>query len=84
MAEPTAGDTGTQTKVADTDAVVLETIGKGVITLGHGTDEDTDALLWCEVCNIVAYTYDGSIETESDLAAVGRKMVGDGVLDDLE
>ena len=84
VTESAAGDTGTQTEVADTDRVVLEFVCKGVVTLGHGTNEDAYALLGCEVGNVVADTDDGGVETEGNLAAVGRKVVGDGVLDDLQ
>lgn len=84
MAESAAGDTGTQTEVADTDRVVLELVCKGIVTLGHGSDEDADALLRCEVGDVVAHTDNGRVETEGDLAAVGREVVGDGVLDDLQ
>ena len=84
MAESTAGDTGTQTEVADTDGVVLELVCKGIVALGHGTDKNADALLGSEVGNVVAHTNDGRVETEGDLAAIGREVVGDGVLDDFQ
>lgn len=84
VTESAAGDTGTQTEVADTNRVVLEFVCKGVVTLGHGTNEDTDALLGREVGNVVANTDDGSVKTQGDLAAVGRKVVGDWVLDNLQ
>jgi hypothetical protein len=84
MAKFTAGDTGTETVVADTNSVVLELIGKVVAALGHGSDKDADALLAVERFNIVPDANDGGVETERDLAAVGRQMVGDGVLDHLE
>lgn len=45
MAEFTAGHTGTQAVVADTDLVILERVGKIIMTLGHGTDEDADTLI---------------------------------------
>jgi hypothetical protein len=84
MAESATSDTGTQTEVADTDRVVLELVCKGVVTLGHGSDKDADALLRCKVGNVVADTDNGRVETESDLAAVGREVVGDGILNDLQ
>ena len=84
MAEPATCDTGTQTEVADTNRVVLEFVCEGVVTLGHGTDKDANALFGGEVGNVVANTDDGSVETQSDLAAVGREVIGDGVLNDLE
>lgn len=84
MAKSAASNTGTQAEVADTDRVVLELVGEGVVTLGHGTNEDANALLGFELGNVVAHANDGRIETEGDLAAVGREVVGDRVLDDFE
>lgn len=84
MAELAAGNTGTETEVADGDGVVLEGVGKVVSALGHGTNEDTDALLGPQSPDVVVDTDDGGVETEGDFAAVGGQMVGDGVLDDLE
>lgn len=84
MAESATGDTGTQTEVADTDRVVLEFVCEGIVTLGHGSDKDADALLRCKVGNVVADTDNGRVETEGDLAAVGREVVGDGILNDLQ
>lgn len=84
VAESAAGNTGTQAEVADTDRVILELVCEVVVTLGHGTDKDADALLGGEIADVVAHTNNGSVETQSDLAAVGRKVVGDGVLDDLQ
>lgn len=84
MAELAAGDTGTEREVANTDRVVLVLVGEVVATLGHGTDEDTDALLGTEVGNVIADSHDRSVERQRDLAAVGRQVVGDRVLDDLE
>lgn len=84
VAESAAGNTGTQAEVADTDRVILELVCEVVVTLGHGTDKDANALLRSEIADVIAHTNDGSVETQGDLAAVGRKVVGDGVLDDLQ
>lgn len=84
MAEFTASHAGTQTVIADTDGLVLEGIGEIVVTLGHGTDKDTDALLGAESLEVVAHTHDRRLVAHGDLAAIGREMVGDGVLDDPE
>lgn len=45
MAELAACDTGTQAVVTDGNRVILEGVGKVIVSLGHGTHEDTDALL---------------------------------------
>lgn len=84
MAELAAGDAGTETEVADGDGVVLEGVCKVVSPLGHGTDEDADALLGPQGLDVVVHPDDGGVEAKGDLPAVGREMVCDGVLDDLE
>jgi len=84
MAELAACNAGTKVVIADGDAVVLEVVGKIIVALCHGSDEDGDALVLVEVCNVITYTHDVGVETERDLAAVGRQVVGDGVLDDLD
>lgn len=84
MAELATGHTGTQTVIADTDRVVLEGIGKVIVTLGHGTHEDTDTLLGAEGLDVVAGPDDWSLETQGHFTAVGRQVIGDGVFDDLK
>ena len=84
MAELAASDTGTEREVADGDRIVLVLVGKGIVTLGHRSDKDADALLGAEIGHVVADSHDGSVKGESDLAAVWGEVVGDGVLDDLE
>ena len=84
MAELTACNAGTEVKLANSDAVVLDVIGKVVVALGHSTYEDCDTLALVEIANVIADTYDLGVEAERDLAAVGRKVIGDGVLDDFD
>jgi hypothetical protein len=84
MAELTACNAGTEVKLANSDAVVFDVVGKVVVALGHGTYEDGNALALVEIANVVADTYDLGVEAERDLAAVGRQVIGDGVLDDLD
>lgn len=84
MAEFTASHAGTQTVIADTDGLVLEGIGEIVVSLCHGTDKNTDAFLRAEGLEVIANTHDRRLVTHGDFAAVGREMVGDGVLDDPE
>lgn len=84
MAELAASNTGRQAEVADTDGVILESICKIVAALCHGTDEDANALLWAKILNVVPHTDNRSIKTEGDLTAVGRQVISDRVLDDLE
>jgi len=84
MAELTACNAGTEVKLANSDAVVLDVIGKVVVALGHSTYEDCDTLALVEIANVIADTYDLGVEAERDLAAVGREVIGNGVLDDLD
>lgn len=84
VAEFGACYTGTETVVADGDGVVLELIGEVILALGHGADENADALVGVQVLDVLAHLDDRGVETKRDLAAVRRKMIGDGVLDDLE
>lgn len=84
MAELTARHTGTQAVVADTDGVVFERVGKVIVTLGHGSDKDANALVGAQRLNIVGGPHHGRLETQSHLPAVRGKVVRDGVLDDLQ
>ena len=84
MAELAASYTGTETVVANADGVVLELVGEAILAFGHGSDEYAYALLWPEVSDVVSDSDDGSIERQGHFAAVGRHMVGDWVLDDLQ
>lgn len=84
MAELAASHTGTETVVADGDGIVLEGVGKVVVTLGHGADKDGNALVRPQGLNVVPGADDGGIETHGHLAAVRGQVVGNGVLDDLE
>lgn len=84
MTELTAGHASTQAIVADTDRIVLERVGKVIVTLGHGSHKDANAFLGAERLDIVGRPHHGGLVTESHLTAVGRKVVRDGILDDLE
>jgi hypothetical protein len=84
VAELAAGNAGTEVKVADGNAVVLEVVGKVVVALGHGTNKYRYALVLVEICNVITYTHNLRVETERNLAAVGREVVGDGILDNLD
>jgi hypothetical protein len=84
MAELAAGNAGTEVKLANSDAVVFDVVGKVVIAFGHGTYEYCDALALVEIANVVADTYDLGVEAKRNLAAVGGKVIGDRVLDDFD
>jgi hypothetical protein len=84
VAELAAGNAGAEVEVADGNAVVLEVVGKVVVALGHGTNKYCYALVLIEICDVIAYAHNLRIETERNLAAVGWKVVGDGVLDNLD
>ena len=70
VAELAASHTGTEREVADRDRVVLVLVGEVVVSLGHGSDKDADALLGAEVRHIVADSHNGSVEGKGNLAAV--------------
>lgn len=83
MAEFAACNAGTEVELANGDAIVLDVVREIVVALGHGTNEYSDALVLVEASNVVADTYDFRVEAKRYLAAVGREMVCDGVLDHL-
>lgn len=80
----TAGHTGTQTVVADTDGVVFEGVCEIIVTLGHGSDEDADTLFGAERLHIVLDAHHGGVETKRHFPAVRGEMVGDWVFDDFQ
>lgn len=81
MTELATRNTGRQAVVADGDLLIHKLVGKSVGTLSHGTYKDTYALILVQVLDVVSATNDFGIETQRDLAAVGRKVVRDWVLD---
>lgn len=84
MAKLAARDARAQAIVADTNRIVLERVGKVIAALGHGADEHADTLVLAQRLDVVVDAHDGGLEAEGDLAAVGRQVVGDGVLDDAQ
>lgn len=81
MAKLAASNAGGQAVVANGDLLVDEAISKGIGTLCHGTNEDANTLLGGERVDVVPDVYQRGLETERHLAAVGRKVIGDGILD---
>lgn len=84
VAELATGDAGRETEVADGDLLVDVGVGEVIRALGHGTHEDTDALVGVEPVDVGPNVGDRGVEAESDLAALGWQMLGDGVVDDAE
>lgn len=84
VAKFAAGNAGTKTVVADTDSFVLERVGKIVVALGHGTDENSDTLVGVQRLQVVLSADHGRLETHGHLAAVGGQVVGDRVFNNLE
>jgi hypothetical protein len=84
VAEFAARDTGRETVVADGDLLVDELVREVVRTLCHSTHENANTLLGLQTSNVLADFDEFGIETQSDLSAVGRQVVCDGILDDLE
>ena len=84
VAELATSHTSTKAVVADTDGVVLERVGKIVMTLGHSSDEDRNALLGAERFDVVLCADDWCFKTESHFPAIGRQVVRNWILNDLE
>ena len=84
MAKLAASDTSTQAVIADTDGFVLEIVGKVILAFGHGTNEDTDAFIWCQALNIVFDSDNLCVEAQRDFPAIGGEVIGYRVLDNLE
>ena len=84
MTKLAASDTCTQAVIADTDGLVLEIVGKVILAFGHGTNEDTDAFIWGKALNVVFDSDNLCVEAQRDFPAIGRKMVGYRILDNLE
>lgn len=57
VTELAASDTGGQGVVADGNGIVLELVGEGICSLGHGSDEHTYALLGAQILHIVSHSY---------------------------
>jgi len=84
VTELAASNTCRKAVVADTDGFVLEGVGKVVFALGHGTNEDADALVGSQCVNIISHPDNLGVEAQGDLAAVGWQMICNGVFDDFE
>jgi hypothetical protein len=83
VTEFAAGNAGTEVKVADSNAIVLQMVCKVIAALCHGSNKDCYALVLVETFYVVAYAHNFRVEAEGNLSAIGWKMVGDGVLDNL-
>ena len=84
IAEFAASNASAQAIVAYADSVVFEGVGEVIITFSHGTNENANALFWPYIFNVVLYPNDVGIVAECDLAAIGWKVICDGILDDLK
>lgn len=84
VAELAAGHASGEAEVTDRYLIVHVRISEVVRTLGHGTNEDADALVGVELVDVAADTHGWGVKTESDLAALWGQVVGDGVVDDAE
>lgn len=81
VAELAAGNAGTQAVVADTYRLVLERVGEVIVALRHGTNKDANALLRPQRLEVVPNPDHGRFKTHRHLAAVGRQMIRDRILD---
>lgn len=62
MAKLAASNTGTQRVIADTNGIILELVGERIISLGHGSDEDANALLGSQILNVIPDSYHLCVE----------------------
>lgn len=84
MTKLAAGNTGRQAKIADGDLLVHVCVGKIVRAFCHGANKDADTLVRIKTINVASDMRHGSVETEGNLTALGREVIGDGVVDDAE
>lgn len=84
MAELAAGHARTEAIIADTDRVVLETVGEVVPAFRHGPDEHAHALFRAQIRNVVPDPYDRRVEAERNFPTIRRKVLRHGIFDDLE
>ena len=76
--------TSTQAVVAYTDGIVLEAVGKIVVTFGHCTDEYANALFGPQVRDVVLDPNDICVIAECNLTAIWGQMICDGIFDHFE
>lgn len=84
MAEFAARHTSTKAKVTDSNCVVLEFVCKVILSFGHCSNKDTDALLWSQAFDVIRHSHHGCVKAESYLSAVGWEVVCDWAFDDSE
>lgn len=84
MAELAARHTGTQAVIADTNLLVNPCIGKVILTLCHGTNNNTNALVLLKSLDILSHWNNGRIPAQRHLSAVWREVVRNGVFNDPE
>lgn len=80
VAEFAARNAGGEGKIADGDLVVDYVVGECVLALCHGTHEHAYTLLVPQRLHIFPYPDKGRLKAQGYLAAVGRQMVSNGIL----
>lgn len=84
MAEFAAGHTRRKTEVADGDLLVDVLVRKVICSLGHGSNEHTDALILIQILHVLPDTHQLGLKTQGDLSTVRGEMVGNWIGDDLQ
>jgi hypothetical protein len=84
MAELAARYTGREGPAADGNLLVHKRVSKVVFTLGHGANKDANALLGPDALDVVTEAHQRRLKTKRHLAAVGRQVVSNGVLNDAQ
>lgn len=70
--------------MGDTNLLVDPSIGEVILSFGHGSYYDTDALIFVEALNVFSNVKDWCFPREGDLAAVWWEVLSNRVLDDTE
>ena len=84
MAKFAACNAGAEAEVTYADSIVFIQVCKVVISFCHSAYKDTYAFPWSQVVDVVSHAYSRSIEAQSDLSAIRRKMVCYWILDNLK
>jgi hypothetical protein len=80
VTELAASHTGRQREVTDRNLLVYKRVGEVILTLGHSTNENADAVLRIHRFDPLTNLDKWRIEAQRNFATVGRQVVGDGVL----
>ena len=84
VAEFAAGHAGAEAEGTNADGIVFERVGKIILALGHGTDEDTYTLFGTQIRHVIPNTDNLGVEAQGDLATIRGQVVSNRILDHFE